>query len=103
VAFATLFSQFIFTTSLIFYAYRNYTKNITEHLRLILGLYGPLFWVLAMLWLLGVFSYVSRSFQEDIFISVLKCIILLFSCTPFIIYAFRQKRLLLESVNLKEK
>lgn len=93
VALATLIGQFMFTTLLICYGYRYYTKNLSDHLKLLFILYYPFLWIVVAM--LGVKFYYPRqiSFKADLFSTILGCIVFLTLCAPLMYYVIKKERL----------
>lgn len=93
VALATLVSQFIFTTILISYSYRFYTKNLLEHLKLLMILYLPFLWI--MIAMLGTkFCYPRQiSLKGDLLSMLVGCVIFLIFSSPLIYNVIKNERL----------
>jgi O-antigen/teichoic acid export membrane protein len=93
VALATLTSQFIFTTILICYGYRHYTKNFLEHLKLVSMLYAP--FLLIVVAMVGRKFYYPKgiSFKTDLLSVLITCFIFLIIFAPFLYYIVKKERL----------
>lgn len=94
IAFATLISQFLFTTILICYGYRFYTKRFLEHLKLLFILYLPFLWIIVAM--LGWKFYYPKqvSFREDFLGLVTSCSMFLIVSSPFIYHTIKREELL---------
>ncbi len=102
VALATLISQFIFTTILICYGYRYYTRDVFEHMKLLYSLYLPS--ILIVVALLGAKLYYPRltSLKEDLFAVAVSCATFLIFCVPIVYYMNKKERLLYRIFKRKE-
>lgn len=95
VAIATGITYFIFSTALICYAYKHYTKKIFSHLKLFTELYLPFVWVVFILIILRAFSFKSSGILlSDITMILFKSILFLFACIPLLFYVNRKTEVL---------
>lgn len=94
VALATLISQFLFTTLLICYGYRYYTRSVLEHLKLLYSLYFPS--VLIVLAFILTVEYYPRivSVKKDLLDMAVGCAIFLIVASPLIYQTVKRDKLL---------
>ena len=95
IAIGTSITYFLYTTILMAYAFKNYTKRFLSHLKFFIELYLPFFWVLMLLLILQGFVFkISGTFFEDFSIILCKSVVLLLSCLPLMSYANRKTEVL---------
>lgn len=96
VALATAITYFIYSFFLIVAAFRNYTRDIKEHICFLFSLYAPFIWVLLVLG--GIYLLFAglcfANFREKLLYLFLQIFIFLLACLPLLFYLNRRTAVL---------
>lgn len=96
IAMGTSITYFLYSTILVAFAFKNYTKRFFAHLKFFAELYLPFFWVLTLLLILqGLVFKTSGTFFKDFSIVFYKSAAFLLACLPLLHYVNRKTQLLL--------
>lgn len=95
IALGTSITYFLYITTLMVCAFRNYTKKLSSHVKFFVELYFPFVWVLMFLLILQGFTFnVSGNFFKDFSIVFYKGLVFLLGCLPLILYANKKTAIL---------
>jgi len=95
IAIGTSITYFLYSTALMIYAFKHYTKNIAAHLKFFSQLYAPFLWVLALLAALNFMNFnMSGRIVKDLFSVFFREVVFLLSCLPLFWYVNRKTSIL---------
>jgi len=87
VAWAMTGGYLVYSVTLLSDAFSHYTKRPIDHLRLLIRIYFPMFWVVIALYLINFFLPYSFSYwPKELGLFLIKSIIFILTCIPLLIY-----------------